>query len=353
MSNPEQSAPSQPTSAVWNTVRRGKEPVLQDRGGPASDAALREYFDKNYNQLLPIIAEKTSWYSDSRTMSTKEHKKRYRSRRSLSPRPNTSVFSIIRRKRSRSPMQKLREKEGGVFKWLGNREKSVSAHLDSRNQRSYSRYTEAFSESEDNGDGHWKSRSKKKEISREEDDLSQPWAAAKTERWDMLTWCHMFNSMLTGNARAWFDDLMVESIDSYDDLKKAFLENNLQQKKYIKDPIELHNIKQRDEESTEDFLRRYKLESKDVKGAPECMRISRFMHGITNPELIKRLHDKIPKTVNEMMRVTTSFLRGEVAASNHERKKSFPPWKQQEGTQRQNFKKGGFWNQQRSDRKQD
>ncbi|GJZ66967.1 hypothetical protein Tco_0630207 [Tanacetum coccineum] len=83
------------------------------------------------------------------------------------------------------------------------------------------------------------------------------------------------------------------------------------------------------------------------------MRISGFMHGITNPELIKRLHDKILKMVDEMMRVTTSFLRGEVAASNHERNKSLPPWKQQEGTQRQNFKKGGFQNQQRSEMKQD
>ncbi|GJR97419.1 hypothetical protein Tco_0269593 [Tanacetum coccineum] len=83
------------------------------------------------------------------------------------------------------------------------------------------------------------------------------------------------------------------------------------------------------------------------------MRISRFVHGITNPELIKRLHDKIPKIVDEMMRVTTSFLRGEVAASNHERKKTFPPWKQHEGSQKQNFKKRGFRNQQRSERKQD
>ncbi|GJY25222.1 reverse transcriptase domain-containing protein [Tanacetum coccineum] len=157
-------------------------------------------------------------------------------------------------------------------------------------------------------------------------------AAAKTERWAMPTWCHMFNSTLTGNARVWFDDLPTESIDNYDDLKKAFLENYLQQKKYIKDPIELHNIKQRDGESMEDFVRRYKLESRDVKGAPEFMRISGFVHGITNPELIKRLHDKIPKTVDEMMKVTTYFLKGEVAASNHERKKSFPPWKQQEGT---------------------
>ncbi|GJY43595.1 reverse transcriptase domain-containing protein [Tanacetum coccineum] len=146
----------------------------------------------------------------------------------------------------------------------------------------------------------------------------------------MPTWCHMFNSTLMGNARVWFDDLPAESIDSYDDLKKAFLENYLQQKKCIKDPIELHNIKQWDGESTEDFVKRYKLEIKDVKGAPECMRISGFMHGITNPELIKHLNGKIPKIMDEMIKVTTSFLRGEVAASNHERKKSFQPWKQQE-----------------------
>ncbi|GKF51709.1 hypothetical protein Tco_0148176, partial [Tanacetum coccineum] len=48
---------------------------------------------------------------------------------------------------------------------------------------------------------------------------------------------------------------------------------------------------------------RYKLESRDVKGASECTRISGFEHGITNPELIKRLHDKILKIVNEMMRL--------------------------------------------------
>ncbi|GJX92588.1 retrovirus-related pol polyprotein from transposon TNT 1-94 [Tanacetum coccineum] len=61
-----------------------------------------------------------------------------------------------------------------------------------------------------------------------EDHLKIFQAAAKTERWAMPTWCHMFNSTLTGNARVWFDDLPPESIDSYDDLKKVFLENYLQ-----------------------------------------------------------------------------------------------------------------------------
>ncbi|GJZ18621.1 hypothetical protein Tco_0554744 [Tanacetum coccineum] len=337
MSNPEQSAPSQPTPVVQNTVGRGKESVSQDRGGPASNAALWEYCDKNYNQLLSIIAEKfnrekekneklkgvkarlncdgssgTSQYSELRTMSTREHEKRHRSRRSRGPRLGPSVFSRIRRERSRSPKQKLREKEGGVFKRLGSRERSVSARSNSHNRRSYSRYTEAFQRvrTAEAGIGNQNQR--------------------KINQVERRTTC-----LSSG----------------YDDLKKAFLENYLQQKKCIKNPIELHNIKQRDGESTEDFVRRYKLESRDVKGAPECMRISGFVHGITNPELIKRLHDKIPKTIDEMIRVITSFLRGEVAASNYERKKSLPPWKHQEGNQKQNFRKGSFQNQQRPERK--
>ncbi|GJS16141.1 putative reverse transcriptase domain-containing protein [Tanacetum coccineum] len=204
--NHEQPVPSQPTSAVRNTIRIGKEPTPKDLGKLASDVALREYCDKNYNQLLPIIAEKfnkekernqklkevkarlnfegcsgTSRYSESRMVSTKEHEKRHRSRRSRSPRPSPSVFSRIRRHRLRSPNQNSREKEGGVFKRLGSRGRNVSARSDSHNQCSYSRYTEALSESEDNGGGHCKSRSKKKKSSREEDDLSQPWVCEEID----------------------------------------------------------------------------------------------------------------------------------------------------------------------------
>ncbi|GJW95087.1 hypothetical protein Tco_0174759 [Tanacetum coccineum] len=157
-----------------------------------------------------------------------------------------------------------------------------------------------------------------------EDHLKIFQAAAKVKRWAMPTWCHI--SLLSKLPSA---------------------------EKCIKDPIEIHHIKQRERESTEDFVRRFKVESRDVKGAPEIIRISGFMHGITNPELIKRLHDKIPKSVDEMMRITTSFLRGEVAAGNQERKKSLPSWKQQEAGHKQNFKKRGFKNQQRLERRQD
>ncbi|GJU64636.1 hypothetical protein Tco_1246471 [Tanacetum coccineum] len=103
-----------------------------------------------------------------------------------------------------------------------------------------------------------------------------------------------------------------------------------------------------------DFVQRFKAKSRHVKGALECIRISGFKHGITNPELIKRLHDNIPKSVDEMIRVTTTFLQGEVVTSNQVRKKTLPPWKQREARRKQNFeRRGDFRNQQRLEQRRD
>nr|GEV21184.1 reverse transcriptase domain-containing protein [Tanacetum cinerariifolium] len=93
-------------------------------------------------------------------------------------------------------------------------------------------------------------------------------------------------------ARVWFDELPPESIDGYKNMKAAFLSYFMQQKKYVNDPVEIHNIKQRDGETLEDFMERFKIETGHMKGAPECMRISGFMHGINNPELTKRLNER-------------------------------------------------------------
>ncbi|GKE42899.1 hypothetical protein Tco_1470183, partial [Tanacetum coccineum] len=90
-----------------------------------------------------------------------------------------------------------------------------------------------------------------------EDHIKLFQSAAKTERWAMPMWCH------------------------------------IQQTNHIKDPVEIHHIKQREGESTEDDSRTVKKKSPDVEGVAvkECM-------------------------------VTTSFLQGEVAAFSHGRKKA-------------------------------
>ncbi|GKC08860.1 hypothetical protein Tco_1000470 [Tanacetum coccineum] len=120
---------------------------------------------------------------------------------SRSPKPNPSVFSRIRHDRSESPKNRLGDKgrkKGGVFKRLGDKGRNVFAHSESRYQSSQSRRmeltpmrryhkgttsrrTEPLSESEDNGGGHWMSRSKRQKASIEEDDLSQQWVCEETD----------------------------------------------------------------------------------------------------------------------------------------------------------------------------
>nr|GEW38080.1 reverse transcriptase domain-containing protein [Tanacetum cinerariifolium] len=273
MSTNEQTPLSLPTSVVRNTL--GREQAPQNLVRPVPDEDLREYCDKNYHQILPIIAEKlhqekvqqeklkavkarlnfeeASQYSESETPNRRRNLKERlgpmgAQTRSISPKQ--------RRGRSKSPKEKGPERrtvfkilEKGVFHRLRDKEKNVSAHLRGSKRKSYySSRREAEScyqksESEGSAGGHWKSKPKKQKSSME-DDLSQPWvceetdpftpricyfdfpktlmpshiktydesedskdhlkifqAVAKTERWAMPTWCHMFNSTLTGNAR--------------------------------------------------------------------------------------------------------------------------------------------------------
>ncbi|GJW95088.1 hypothetical protein Tco_0174760 [Tanacetum coccineum] len=230
MSTNEQTPLSQPTSAVRNTL--GKEQISQDMDMPASNAALQEYCDRNYHQLLPIIAEKVhqekvqqeklkavkarlnfdevSQHSESGTPSRRRDlRKRLGSRRvrsvSGSPEPRHGRPESPRKKDpKRKTMFKRLEK--GVFYRLGDKGKSVSAYSnDSRrqsyhssrrdtescyqssrsrgtepasekhhNKRASSHRAEALSKSEGSAGGHWKLRSKRQRSSIENDDLSQP-----------------------------------------------------------------------------------------------------------------------------------------------------------------------------------
>nr|GEW72784.1 ankyrin repeat-containing protein [Tanacetum cinerariifolium] len=100
-------------------------------------------------------------------------------------------------------------------------------------------------------------------------------------------------------------------------------------KRYTKDLVELHHVKQREGESAEAFMERFTSKSLLFKGALKLMRIFRFMHGITHPRLIKRLNDNISKTLDEMMSMKKAFIRREKAAASQSKERG-QSWKQQD-----------------------
>nr|GEU64219.1 reverse transcriptase domain-containing protein [Tanacetum cinerariifolium] len=161
MSTNEQTPLSQPTSAVRNTL--GREQALQKLVRPVPDEDLREYCDKNYHQILPIIDEnlhqekvqqemlkavkarlnfeETLQYPESETPNRRRNLKERSGPRGARTR---SVSPKQRRGRSKSPKEKGPERrtvfkilEKGVFHRLGDKEKNVSAHSRGSERKSY------------------------------------------------------------------------------------------------------------------------------------------------------------------------------------------------------------------------
>ncbi|GKD25785.1 reverse transcriptase domain-containing protein [Tanacetum coccineum] len=116
---------------------------------------------------------------------------------------------------------------------------------------------------------------------------------AEQEEWPMPVWCKMFCQTLGGATRNWFDDLDPKSMDSFEELSQKFLEDFSQQKRYAKDPTEIHGIKRRQNEGLQAFMDQFKSKT-------------------------KKLNDKIPKTVDEMFERVRAFIRGEVVPGSAE-----------------------------------
>nr|GEY01185.1 reverse transcriptase domain-containing protein [Tanacetum cinerariifolium] len=206
MSEQEELNLSPPTSAVRNTLGKGKEQTSKNSSRLASDTALQEYCNKYYHQLLPIIAKK------------------------------------IRCDRSESPKHRPEgRRDGGVFNRLGG----------------------------------------KKETSSRDTKYSSKVKIAGVD---------------TGNQGRRRQSRALK--------KMNFLNHGYEKRQIHSHPVSATLNSKKDPNAKQ-------RQNMHVKGASECMRIFGFMHEITNPELIKRLHDKIPKLVEEMMRATTAFLWGE------------------------------------------
>nr|GEX19454.1 hypothetical protein [Tanacetum cinerariifolium] len=181
----------------------------------------------------------------------------------------------------------------------------------------------------DSSDERYRKLKSKRHKSTDEDDLSIPWMC---EEEDPFT-PRIRNFESSRRTR------MPNNVKTYDGTGDP--EGSRQKfpggTKYVKDHVEIHNIKQKNGETIKDFMERFKVETGSMKGVLECMRISGFMHGVNNPELTKHLNEHVPKAMEEMMITTTAFIRGEAAATSKE--KGHTSWRTQDQSKRQTFEK--------------
>ncbi|GJS30431.1 hypothetical protein Tco_0491051 [Tanacetum coccineum] len=151
-----------------------------------------------------------------------------------------------------------------------------------------------------------------------EDHLSRFSFAANSGEWPMPVWCCMFQQMLDGSARGWFEHLLAGSIDGCAELRKQFTTRFSTRRACFKDLTEITKIVKKVNETLDAFKERWIVETSFIVGVPEVMKISSFMDAQKCPELAKRYFDKVPKMVDEMMIRLVDFIRSEEAFANTE-----------------------------------
>ncbi|GJT18174.1 hypothetical protein Tco_0876880 [Tanacetum coccineum] len=116
--------------------------------------------------------------------------------------------------------------------------------------------------------------------------------AIRMQKWLMPVACHMFTYTLKDSARI------------------------CQQKKFTKTHLAVHNIKQRENESTRAFITRYIDDTLQILDLHEDQRISGFIHGLRTRSLVEHLSTDLPPTYKGLMEKTYTWVEAREVATN-------------------------------------
>ncbi|GJT10553.1 reverse transcriptase domain-containing protein [Tanacetum coccineum] len=138
----------------------------------------------------------------------------------------------------------------------------------------------------------------------------------RMQKWLMPVACHMFIYTLKDSACIRWNSKKTCSILNYEDLKAKFWSHFSQQKKFTKTHLAVHNIKQREGESTRAFITRYTDDTLQILGLHEEQRISSFVYGLRTKSLVEHLSTYLPYTYKGLMEKTYTWIEArEVATS--------------------------------------
>ncbi|GJR09900.1 reverse transcriptase domain-containing protein [Tanacetum coccineum] len=140
--------------------------------------------------------------------------------------------------------------------------------------------------------------------------------AIRMQKWLMPVACHMFTYTLNDSARICWNSQETCSILNYKDLKSMFRLHFSQPKKFTKTHLVVHNIKQREGESTRAFITRYTDDTLLILGLHKEQRISGFVHGLRTRSLVKHLSTDLPSTYKGLMEKTYTWVEARETPQN-------------------------------------
>ena len=134
--------------------------------------------------------------------------------------------------------------------------------------------------------------------------------------------CRAFPTTLKGPTRVWFSKIPLNSISSFEDLSKLFVNNFIRGQRHKHSSSSLLTIEQGENESLRLFITRFNREALSVDEVDDKLLLAAFHNGVNSDLFIHKLYEKKPQSMAELVHSTQNFMNAEDTIIAKRRKRS-------------------------------
>ena len=131
-----------------------------------------------------------------------------------------------------------------------------------------------------------------------------------------------FPTTLKGPAQVWFSKIPPNSVSSFEELSKLFVNNFIGGQRHKRYSSSLLTIEQGENESLWSFITRFNIEALSVDEVDDKLLLVAFHNGVNSDLFIHKLYEKEPPSMAELVHSAQNFMNVEDAIIAKKRKRS-------------------------------
>ena len=134
--------------------------------------------------------------------------------------------------------------------------------------------------------------------------------------------CRAFPTTLKGPAQVWFSKIPPNSVSSFEELSKLFVNNFFGGQRQKRSSSSLLTIEQGENESLQSFITRFNWEALTVDEVDDKLLLAAFHNGVNFDLFIHKLYEKEPQSMAELVHSAQNFMNAEDAIIAKKRKRA-------------------------------
>ena len=133
--------------------------------------------------------------------------------------------------------------------------------------------------------------------------------------------CRAFPTTLKGPVRVWFNKIPPNTIRSFEELSKLFVNNFIGGQRHKRSLSSLLTIEQGENESLRSFITLFNREALTVDEVDDKLLLAAFHNRVNSDLFIHKLYEKEPQSMAELVHLTQKIMNAEDAIITKKRKR--------------------------------